>query len=221
MRTNESRTVGARGFTLIEILVVITIIAALTGLVASLIPMAIEHSNRATCTNNLHQIGGLLHALEGSGQLENYSGAAFLLQVAPHINDEDLTAFICPGEDDNIDDPRPKDGSEAFISMYRDEMDLASGKIEDRYCSYAGPNLKDFPPARIGRESKRSRFLGCDKCRNGQAHHDGIAVLYSTSKVAVLPVADLAGHGEDAATITVGKGSPDPRLEAMTFFPPR
>ena len=65
------------GFTLIEILVVITIIAALAGMVMTLLPVVTAARYRAECGNNLMQIGGLLTARQAGDGLEYRSGAAF------------------------------------------------------------------------------------------------------------------------------------------------
>jgi prepilin-type N-terminal cleavage/methylation domain-containing protein len=207
------------GFTLIEILVVITIIAALSGLVVAVVPIAIEKSKETACLNNLLQIGGILSGLKSSGELQQYSGAAFVLQAAEFVKDDDLSMFVCPGEAVNPDDPRPDVKGDRFINLFREEMDLTAGKVEDRMCSYAGPNLRKFPPAKVGRDSQRTRLWACDKCRNGHAHHDGIAVLHESSKVEILRMRDLKGHDDGENRILVGPNSPDSRLMVMSFFP--
>jgi len=55
----------------------------------------------------------------------------------------------------------------------------------------------------------------CDRCANGESHHEGIVVLSSTTKVERLGVDELPGMTDDE--IIVGPSSPDSRLRKMTF----
>ena len=57
----KRRRVHCRGFTLVELLVVIAIIGILVALLLPAIQAAREAARRASCQNNLHQIGVALH----------------------------------------------------------------------------------------------------------------------------------------------------------------
>jgi prepilin-type N-terminal cleavage/methylation domain-containing protein len=206
-----------KGFTLIEILVVITIIATLAGLVAAIAPKMIEEGKKTESLNNLSQIGKFLLAEHAKGKMHRYSGAAFLLQIKDELKDNQLKVFISPGEEYVGDLPRPNPGTPEFAEMYRN-LELPDG-VDDRHSSYAGPNWKAYPPIKSGDESRKTRLWGCDKCPNGYPFHDGIVVLFDDGSTKFLDIEELQGHDAAVGTIQIGENSPDERLKKMTYLP--
>jgi len=166
----------AQGFTLIEIMVVIAIIAGLIGTVAIIVPQMQEKQKRLTCANNLSQLGQtfVIERTEKAGK-PKYDGQALWLSwrvKGLKIQEGQEKVLICPG-DNGITMPDTPEASKKY-----NDIDL--GSPPNDMCSYASRDFSSFP---LSNESKAIQLIGCD--RNGPdgktAHHkDGITIVFDS-----------------------------------------
>ena len=199
MARKSLRRGSERGFTLVEILVVITIIAALIGIVAAVIPQAQQANRKLQCANNLKNIGGMLSERITSKGLGTRGGAAMLLQTYKlgMIRKGDERVFLCPGDviirGQNIDD--------ADFKKRYDSIDL--DHIDPLICSYAGRNRKlyKFQP-----DSREKQAWGCD-CQGDDGrsghHKGGLNVLYDDSSVVFMDHEALGLQPEDPIVVGI------------------
>jgi prepilin-type N-terminal cleavage/methylation domain-containing protein len=119
-----------KGFTLIEILVVVTIIGVLAGLVVVLIPKSQENQQRLECINNQRGFAGLL--VQADSDAWRRSGPNLILQF---INKGDLVpeqfkTLFCPG--DLVEGMDKVGGPDAYKNL-----DMKNHEY-DNLTSYAG-----------------------------------------------------------------------------------
>lgn len=91
-----------RGFTLVELLIVITIVGLVTALLLPAFGMAMETANRTSCANNLRQVGLALrvYANHNGGRfpVEELCGnpqRVLVTSLVPHYLDT-MDVFYCP-----------------------------------------------------------------------------------------------------------------------------
>jgi prepilin-type N-terminal cleavage/methylation domain-containing protein/prepilin-type processing-associated H-X9-DG protein len=130
-----------RAFTLIELLVVIAILAALIGLLLPSVQRVREAANRASCQNNLHQIGLALHNYEsGRGNFpagylcqpvsakypdQTSPGWGWAAILLPYIEQDSLAGQINFGV--AIEAPANESARTRIVKLYACPSDHATG----------------------------------------------------------------------------------------------
>ncbi len=200
------------GFTLIEILVVITIIAALAGSVMLAVTYSQEKFRQTQCGDRLRQIGTLY--VEGqiaNGGRPRHSGASYFLalRVDGKIQRGNEAAFVCPGDPTVIVPQTPADQDRY------DDVDLDNPS--DELCSFV---VRDFVNHPIGREQYEMQAIAADRqgLDHRTAHHSGgINVLFAGGTVKFMGREALGIHPADP--IVVGPESSNDMLRKMVYAP--
>lgn len=199
----------AKGFTLIEIMVVIAIIAGLIGTVAIIVPQMQEKQKRFQCANNLSQLGGIFVAerTEKTGK-PKYDGSALFLSWRVNgskIKQGQESVLICPG-DEGISAADTPEQRQRY-----DDVDLKS--IPNDLCSYAVRDFSNFP---LQAESKKQQLIACD--RNGPQgktmhHKNGLNMVFDDGS-AVFQERESLGVASDVV-IVVGPDATNEDLKQV------
>lgn len=167
-----------KGFTLIEILVVVTIIGVLAGLVVVLIPRGTERANIVDCTNNQKQLVQTLISLSSTKFPSKYSGVNLLLYLYKKgdiASDKDnLMLLFCPGDEIDVFD---RAGGE---QAYKD-ADLDKAGEYGLLSSYAGRDQSNRECAARKGSTEQQAMIADDS----EDHHNkkGFVIAYSNGSV--------------------------------------
>ena len=188
-----------RGFTLIEILVVVTIIGVLAGLVVVLIPRGQFEAQKVDCMNNVRNITNLIENTKQQ-RYPNYAGANLILYLVNKgelVGKDNLKLLFCPG--DVQEDFEKAGGLDAFK-----DIDLQRKAEYGRLTSYAGRDQLT-PNCAAKKGAAEPVVLVCD---DSEDHHDnkGFVVGLTGGAAKYRNKVDDWSLRHDAE-VTVGEGS--------------
>ena len=209
MRRRLTRTRREQGWTLIEIMVVLAIIATLTAGVSVAIPAATAKMHRTTCAQHLNELGAVyqMATMEHPGRPAHDGAALFLSwrKSRQHIEAGSEETLLCAGDPDMRFPRTPEDQARW------DDVDLMAAPSD--LCSFA---VRDFTQHPVRRDKGERRILACDRQGNDgrTAHHKGgLNVLFDNGSVKFL------GHEQLGLTadlpIVVGPDSDHPLLSQV------
>lgn len=164
------------GFSLVEILVVITLIGLLVTFGFQGLQLGRDTARVAKCQDNLRQIGQALLLYKDSankGRWPSESGIRFLLTLYRHrdISGRGCEVFLCPGTQDRND----LGASAEPGSSYEDWDSLTSDSI-----SYAGRDAVAHP---VRGANDGEQVLAADDNEFAPNHRKVINVLYGDASV--------------------------------------
>jgi prepilin-type N-terminal cleavage/methylation domain-containing protein len=201
----------AQGFTLIEIMVVIAIIAGLIGTVVIVVPQMQERQRKLSCAQNLKQLGDMFVTMRSEKPgAPAYNGQALFLSWRTKrnpIREGEEGVLICPG-DQGVVVPNTEDLKKAY-----DDIDLANPPTDK--CSYA---VRNFKTHQLSMSSGRKEIVACDRQgADGRTdhHQDGINVVYDNAQCVFMSKEEL-GFTTDSALV-VGPESPNEDLKKVVF----
>ena len=185
------RDASKSGFTLVELMVVIAIIAAILAIALPTLMSGREKANAVLCQNNLKEIYNTIHMFKMEREYyPKESGVRFFL--APwhrKILEQDpknAKIYVCPGDENLL---QRIEGDYGVIQRELEDWDYVSSD----FTSYAGRNQKDYP---LDFKRPASEPIVCDDDEGGLNHANQVNILYLSGAIDRFLLTDMA-EGEE------------------------
>ncbi|MFZ1936617.1 MAG: DUF1559 domain-containing protein [Thermoguttaceae bacterium] len=185
-----------RAFTLVELLVVITIMGILMALMLPAVMAAREAARRMTCLNNLFQIGVALNSYQSAHDVlpPGSTDKVGPVHNTPQGYKMSWTVHILPYLDENV----VYEHIDLAVGAYDAKNAVARAiKLSVFTCPSADPVLGDQPPV--------SNYVGCQNDVEAPNNTDNHGVLFLNSHISRNDVTDGLSH-----TIYVGEKITEP-----------
>ncbi|WP_169977763.1 DUF1559 family PulG-like putative transporter [Tautonia rosea] len=149
------RRFSRNGFTIVELIVAVSVIAILVGLLIPAVSMARSASHRIQCANQLRQIGLAMHTYEASygvfpaATSGSPSARSFLVALLPHIDQKNLFNSINFSFDLMNIGPQNRTASSVRINVLHcpsDNVDRPGWPVATSYAGNQGGGVQKYGP---------------------------------------------------------------------------
>lgn len=181
------------GFTFIEILVVMGIIVVLMGMVAVIVPRALEASRQTQSLNNVRNMAQMMAERSIQRRWPSYDGKNFVLSLVgigliDKRNPDNLVVLFSPGDSlFSLEKATPERYDEVTLQA------LKSGTDFHELTSYAGRRNLDRDYLITPNRQKIVIPIICDDDEGAVHHPDGLVIAYSDGKAKFVEWPDIKG----------------------------
>lgn len=202
--TNSRPSLNRRGFTLVELLVVISIIGVLVGILLPAVQAARESARRTQCSNNLKQLGlaalahlnarghypqGTTHSND-DGDASGVAGFGWGAQILPYMEEKDLANRLgVPGGElhDVLTNVSRRNLAQVPVPMFRCPSDSSAPLNEQR--PFSGAKYGDTVAARANYLANHgTHFVTFDELTNLRL--DPFGMFWHQSRLSSAHVSD-------------------------------